>query len=291
MILTRLLGDTPLAEFMDRHLFRLPFARPGGAAAFVDLGTPEVLASILASKDPDVMVARQGRRGDGTGTPTFAQAEALRREGYTVLVRHAERSHPGIGALAEEFRAAFGAPVNVHLYRTPPGQSGFGWHYDVEEVFLLQTRGTKTYSLRKNSVHPWPLLETMPRDLGFEREVTPVMECALAAGDWLYIPAGTWHVAKAGAEDSITLAVGVMSPAAIAVYDFLRKRLLELPMWRQRLPVDGLAGGGTEAVETDYRELFKNLGKDLARNLDDAGLARAFMASRRDQPPPPVTKD
>ena len=36
----------------------------------------------------------------------------------------------------------FAAPVDVHLYCTPAGQPGFGWHYDAEDVFVLQTAGS-----------------------------------------------------------------------------------------------------------------------------------------------------
>lgn len=280
MILDRLLGDAAKAEFLDRHFSRLPFSRPGGAAAFADLGSEATIRAILAAKDPDVMVVRQGVRWGETRVPSFDEMRGLHAEGWTLVARNAERHDEGLAALARDFAADFGAPINIHLYGSPPGQKGFGWHYDVEEVFVLQTRGRKTYRLRKNTVHPWPVLETMPRDLQFEREITPVMECALAAGDWLYIPSGWWHVATTGEEASVTLAVGVMSPAAIAVYDFLRRRLLDLPMWRQRLPVAGAAGGGPEEVENRHRELFAALGRDLARTLDDAKLVKEFLDRR-----------
>src|SRR5690606_27495317 len=114
----------------------------------------------------------------------------------------------------------------------PPGRFGFGWHYDAEEVFILQTVGQKEYSLRKNTVNPWPLEETLPQGMRYEREVMPLMRCLLQAGDWLYLPSGYWHKAEAR-ELSLSLAVGVMAPAAISILDRLREELLQSLVWRQ----------------------------------------------------------
>ena len=136
-------------------------------------------------------------------------------------MRHAERHDPRILALAKDFEREFAAPVNIHIYATPGGQFGFGWHYDAEDVFILQTTGRKEYLLRKNTVQPWPLEETLPQDMRYEREIMPLMRCALEAGDWLYIPAGYWHMANAE-QTAISLAIGVMSHAAIEVLDLLR---------------------------------------------------------------------
>jgi ribosomal protein L16 Arg81 hydroxylase len=156
----------------------------------------------------------------------------------------------------------------VHIYVTPADQFGFGWHYDAEDVFILQTAGRKEYSLRKNTVNPWPIEETLPQDMRYEREIMPLMRCRLSAGDWLYIPAGYWHLAEAqGEETAISLAVGVMSRTAVEVYDRLRRRVLDSLLWRQRLPVVGdAAADSEEALRTQLRTLLSQLSDDL-RNM------------------------
>ena len=55
--------------------------------------------------------------------------------------------------------------------------------------------------------------ETLPADMKYEREQMPLLKCPLAAGDWLYIPAGYWHMGHSE-EASLTLSIGVMSPTA-----------------------------------------------------------------------------
>src|SRR5690606_35223977 len=146
---------------------------------------------------------------------------------------------------------------------TPGGRHGFGWHYDAEDVFILQTTGRKEYSLRKNTVNPWPLMETLPANMKYERELMPLMQCLLAAGDWLYIPHGYWHMGRAD-EDAISLAVGVLAPSGLDAFDALRTRLVPSMLWRQRLPVSGDAAAlDEEALLAEYRARFAELADDL----------------------------
>jgi ribosomal protein L16 Arg81 hydroxylase len=274
----QLLGDMPAHVFIDEYYLRLPLAMPGRASQLTHLGTWATVEAILARPEADVLVAREGKLGEGA-RPTYAEARALHASGHTVLVPHAERHHAGLAGLASRFQEDFGAPINIHLYCTPANQHGFGWHYDVEDVFVVQTQGSKQYRLRKNTVHPLPLVETIPKNMALEREITPTFECTLLAGDWLYIPAGYWHVATAG-EDAISLAIGVMQPTAIDALDFLRQTLRSSPMWRQRLPVTGLLSPlDGDALTGRYRSLLAELGADLARQIGEERFLRAFLAA------------
>ena len=278
MVLKRLLGAIPESTFLEQHFLRLPFSLPGGAAEFTSLGSWETIEAILSQPEADVLVVRQGRRWEeGARRPSFDEARRLHGEGYTLLVRHAERHVPEIAALARSFQSRFLAAVDVHLYCTPAEEHGFGWHYDAEDVFILQTLGEKEYSLRKNTVNPWPLEETLPADMRYEREVMPLMKCTLAAGDWLYIPNGYWHVARA-LKPSISLAVGVMMPAAIHLLDFARGRLRDSLFWRQRLPV--ISDSGSEDSRQHYREIVAALAEKLAAEMRDPALLTAYLASR-----------
>ena len=66
----------------------------------------------------------------------------------------------------------------------------------------------------------------------------------------------------------ISLAVGIMSRPALAVYDELRRMLLESLLWRQRLPIIGDASPlSAEELRLRYRELLNQLSDDLARTL------------------------
>jgi ribosomal protein L16 Arg81 hydroxylase len=280
VVLTRLLGGFPAGRFLEEFYNRLPHSRPGGAKDVTPPLDWDRIRALLEAPGADVLLSRQGRLWEGRGTPSFEEARRLHAEGYTITLRGAERHDPSLGRLAREFQEDFRAPVNIHVTCTPSGGHGFGWHYDVEDVFILQAGGIKEYSLRKNTVNPWPVLETMPRDLRFEEEGSPVFTCRLEAGDWLYIPAGWWHVAKTERE-SMSLAVGLMTPPAADVIRFLEPELRSSVVWRRRLPVAGSANPGPpEALLEEYARLFRELGRDLAAVMSDPKLARKYLEAR-----------
>lgn len=263
MVLARLLGDFPVARFLEEFYFRLPYPRPGGASVVAPSMGWDRIRRLVDSPGADLLLSRRGRLAECP--PRFEEFKRRYDEGHTITIRGAEKHDADLARLAEEFRTEFQAPVNIHVYCTPAGEHGFGWHYDVEDVFVLQTEGAKVYSLRKNTVHPWPVLETMPRDLRFEDEGSPVFTCRLEAGDWLYIPAGWWHIAKTETE-SKSLAVGLMSTTALDLYRFLAPELAASVIWRQRLPLD----------PDHLSKVLRDLGRDLAMALADPALARRF---------------
>jgi ribosomal protein L16 Arg81 hydroxylase len=273
-------GDVPVSTFVGEYLHRLPFALTGSAHGMCEMGGWDALGTIVSAADADVMVLREGQPYGELRPADVARARALSAQGYTIVVRHAERRHPGLAELARSFGETFGGPVDIQMLATPPGAAGFSWHYDAEDVFILQTAGEKDYGLRKNTVNPWPLEETLPADMQYERELMPLMRVSLKAGDLLYVPCGYWHKADAGnsRETAISLAVGVMSRTAMDVFDFLRRRLVDSLLWRQRLPIGGAAAASNrDELEGTYRELFARLGADIARTLNDPRLAAEYL--------------
>ncbi|HVE41975.1 MAG TPA: cupin domain-containing protein [Planctomycetota bacterium] len=281
-MIEQLLGDLAPRQFLDQYYTRLPHSRAGGAAGVTSFAGWPAVEAILAQKDVDAFLAREGVMWEGGRLPSFAEARRLFGEGHTLVIRSAERHDRELERLAAGFRDDFAAPVNVHVYCTPPSRSGFSWHYDPEDVFILQTHGSKEYQLRKNTVNPWPLLEQMPKDLKYEREVQPFWSCVLRPGDWLYIPTGWWHSARGAEGESITLAIGLMTPAAIALLEVLKKELLASLVWRQRMPVLGKANPASpEDLAKIHQSLFTDLGRDLSRLLADPDFARRYLEGRR----------
>jgi ribosomal protein L16 Arg81 hydroxylase len=280
-VIERLLGDLPLRDFLDRIWTRAPHTVAGGAAGISSFPGWPAVEAILARPDVDGFLAREGAMWEGGRLPPYPEIRALLSQGHTLVIRNAEQHDPELRRLADGFRADFAAEVNVHVYCTPPQRSGFGWHYDPEDVFILQTQGAKEYQLRKNTVNPWPLLAQMPKDLRYEREVMPMWSCLLRPGDWLYIPTGWWHSARGAEGDSISLAIGLMTPSALDLLDFLKPELLSSLVWRQRLPVVGAATPASpEELAKLHQSVLKDLGRDLARLLSDEDLARRFLEWR-----------
>jgi ribosomal protein L16 Arg81 hydroxylase len=279
--LNLLFARVSAAQFVDRYFHQLPLAVPGGAERIIPLGTLDALRTIASCPEAKLERSRRGQWWPDDIRPTFEDLMASLDDGWTIFVRHAERFHPQIGELACEFRRAFQAPIDVHFFCTPAATEGFGWHYDVEDVFILQTHGAKKYRLRKNTVNPWPLVETTPADLSYQSERSLPMDCSLSAGDWLYIPQGYWHATQAE-ELSISLSVGVMSPTAIDVFDALRPLLVESLRWRQRLPLlTDLARDSSAGQQQRLQEVIADLANDLSRQLKSEDFLSRYVQERR----------
>lgn len=242
-ILQQLISPMTLKEFSEKHLFRAPFASPFQASQFKDLISWPLLWEIFQTEHKDCWLPKHGQLPPDpalqTGKLTFDQARKGYEEGRTVLVRHAEKAHPVLAEIAADFHQIFLDPVDIQIYGTPPEEEGFDWHYDSEEVFVIQSHGEKEFRLRKNTVNPWPQHMRIPKNMEFEREKpTAEIRCHLKAGDWLYIPSGWWHKARA-ITHSFHMSVGVMALTPAGFFEAKFPHLVESPLWRQRFPVRG----------------------------------------------------
>jgi ribosomal protein L16 Arg81 hydroxylase len=279
MNLSDTFGSFSISRFIDEYLHRLPLALPEAAVPLCQLGSRDSFNRLLAAPDLDLLVVRRGQRYGGPDPRTQKAAWQLIREGYTILVRHVERHVAEVAELARLFKCTFQAPVNVHIYATPGAEFGFSWHYDAEDVFIVQTTGEKEYSLRKNTVNVWPLEETLPADMKYERELMPLMRVRLQPGDLLYIPCGYWHRAQTpgGSDCAISLAIGVMSRTAISILDAVRPQLVQSLVWRQRLPVTSHLS--QEQAAEQYQKVIAQLAADLGRTLAGSSVLEGLIAS------------
>ena len=234
-ILQDLLGSMPVGEFLHRYFTRVPFAMPNRAMHYTQAFTAADFAAMVEGPRSVLRVVQNGRLIQDHARLSWAEAQVQHHRGHTLLVRYAERSCAKLQTMAEAFAQFFHSPVDIQVYLTPGQSQAFGWHYDLEEVFIIQVQGCKEYTLRQNTVNPFPVWDTMPADLHFERETSRIrLTCQLEAGDWLYIPSGWWHIARTQAE-SIHLSIGVMPVTRLTLFDFLTHRLAHSPFWCERL--------------------------------------------------------
>ena len=169
-ILQELLEPIPVHEFLHRAFTRAPVAMPDRARRYTQDFTEADIAAMVETGRSVLRIVRQGRLVHDQARLSWTEAQAYYRGGHTLLVRYAERSSAKCQALAEPSRS-FHAPVDIQVYVTPDQQQAFGWHYDLEEVFIIQVQGCKEYTLRQNTVNP-SVWDTMPADLGYERETS-----------------------------------------------------------------------------------------------------------------------
>ena len=203
------LAPQEVQDFVGCQLGVSPFARPGAALSMLPSFAWDALDQLLgAQPGPDVLVARRGRL---VGVPTprnEADARRLMARELGIVIRKAEHHHPGLADLAREFAADLPGQVHVQVYATPAGTCTFGWHYDVEDVFIVQVSGSKDYHMRANTVARHAT-DANPDFSIVRAETSQLMSARLIPGDWLYIPARWWHLVHS-VEDALSISIGVL---------------------------------------------------------------------------------
>jgi 50S ribosomal protein L16 3-hydroxylase len=173
----------------------------------------------LLTNDPaaDLLVIARGKLVDLPRPRTLPEVRALLLEGVGLVIRRAEHLDAGLARLAASMTRAIPGKAHVQLFVTPAGTHSFGWHYDDEDVFIVQTEGSKDYFFRDNTVETHRPLGAAADFTEFGNEVSAIRLARLIAGDWLYIPARWWHVAKC-VEDSLSISLGISpEPSWLAV--------------------------------------------------------------------------
>jgi ribosomal protein L16 Arg81 hydroxylase len=280
-VLQELLGPVSMREFLQHNFTRVPFAMPDRAGRYKHHLTDADFAAMVEHARTIVRIVRNGRLVHDNARLSWAEAQAYHRRGHTLLVRYAELSSAKLQALAEEFAHFFHAPVDIQVYLTPDNSQAFGWHYDLEEVFIIQVQGCKEYTIRQNTVNPLPVWDNMPADLHYDRETSRIrMTCRLEAGDWLYIPSGWWHIARTQAE-SIHLSIGVMPITRLKLFEFLTQHLAHFPSWCQRLALvkDGKASEADRLVPQEGdKKIWRDMCTDLHAILAQEQTLQEFLA-------------
>ena len=203
------LSPITVSLFVRDYLRKQPFASPSSARTAIAVFGWGTLERLL-SNDPtaDLLVIARGKLVHLPRPKTLAEVRALLLEGLGLVIRRAEQVDAGLARLAALFTQDIPGEVHIQLFVTPAGTHGFGWHYDDEDVFIVQTEGSKDYFFRDNTVERDRPLDAPPDFTQFGHEVSAIGTARLIAGDWLYIPARWWHMAKC-VDDSLSISVGI----------------------------------------------------------------------------------
>ncbi len=220
-------GTAPLVS----HAADLP-------CGFGDLFGNDAVDELVAERGlrtPFVRLAREGATlgdrtfttggGVGAGIDDQVSDDKVLRlfgEGATIVLQALHRTWAPISDFSKDLAADLGHPVQVNAYVTPPQNTGFGDHYDVHDVFVLQVEGEKRWRVRR-PVLPLPLRgqpwHARRDEVARVAREDPLLELTMRPGDCLYLPRGYLH--------SATALGGVSTHLTIGVHAWTRHHLLE----------------------------------------------------------------
>ena len=280
-LLKTVLAHHSLDEFFEKFFNRLPLAVAGSAHHLRDYLNWQVVQEILEQKKSVLRIVKNGQMIRDHALVSFPEAKKDYLAGHTLVIKNSERSHPQLKNLADEFAAFFSAAIDIQVFISPKNTIGFGWHYDVEDVFIFQTQGCKHFTLRQNTLHPAPTLESLPQDLAFEKEQSTLyVNVTLKEGDWLYIPAGWWHQAHTTDEESMHISLGVLSKTALNILPLLIKELAQNSSWRTRLPLYKEFTSLDAEIEF-YQEGMEGLAKILVAKMSNPQVIKDLLSALR----------
>jgi len=288
--LARLLDPLGASAFFGAHWERGPLhVDRADPARFDDLVSLEGIERLLSARElrfPDVQLSRAG-----TPVPPETYADEanrilplrlgrLHRDGATVVLSRAHDLFPPLRDLVREVEAALGWRCQANVYLSPPGNRGFGSHYDTHDVFILQVAGRKTFRFQSGGVElPFCDERYDPESTG---ERVPGESIELAPGDTLYIPRGVLHDAVAH-EDAASLHV-TLGVFPVVLRDVLREavqiaaeRDVELRRAAPRAGADPGADPGAGSGSRSTGERRDQAGKSLGERL------RTLLATALDE--------
>lgn len=188
--------------------------------------------------------------------------------GATCVVNHAEFVCPELSRLCLRLREKL-LHVYANCYVTPPGCQAVPAHADDRDVFILQLRGRKQWTVYDSPPVELPYTDEQVGKNGLAIPAAtlarePLIRQVLLPGDVLYMPRGYVHEASCDSESSwhATLAVATHDWSWTKVYLATLAAALDSERgarWREAVPMClGQPGADTQGVQLQLRSLLES---------------------------------
>ncbi|CAJ1587109.1 cupin domain-containing protein [[Mycobacterium] wendilense] len=278
-MLNRCIATDP-GTFASEYWDRKPLLSRSGELPrdFDDLLSAEMVDELIAERGVRSPFLRMAKEGDvlardcylgpaGFGAEITDQVDSAKvlgqfAAGATMVLQGLHRLWPPLIDFVRRAVDDLGRPVQANAYVTPPSNRGFAAHYDVHDVFVLQTAGEKRWIVHE-PVHPHPL-PSQPWTLhkaAIEQRVPekPVIDTVLRPGDALYLPRGWVHSAQAQQTTSIHLTIGVSAVTRLDVVQAVVDQLASQAAFRESLPLAAHPADRDETLATVSKVLAETV--------------------------------
>ena len=292
--LAALTAPRSATEFLRDCWPSKPFVAHGDAARLpAFLRAPE-LASIeaLSRVYRGTLRFTRGRRYQKMIGIDQVSATSLYRMGLTVqfedVAPFLAEAAPGLRRLEAELGVAPGS-ARASVFASPQAD-GLSEHFDAQDLFSIQLKGTKRFRIAPVRELPYPcgtqfVPSTEPFDFMYPqvRDGFPDATSAefttvdMQPGSVLFVPRGTWHATESGG-DSLSVSIGLYLPsAADCVLEQLQLLLVQDPEWRRPLYGGWGHGAAREEAAAKLSTLLGRLPHDCA-SLRVADVLRGLQS-------------
>jgi len=214
----------------------------------------------------------------GTSAPVNpAKVKALMGLGASLIANHLHRVCPEVATVATMLECEFAARAFANVYCSFKGVQAFQTHYDLHDVFAVQTEGEKTWRVYESRadtpVSPLPPGDEVEKWLT-ESRGRPLFEAHMRPGDILYMPRGQYHDALTGAQASLHVTFGVAPATGLALFKLLENALTRESEFRAYLP--------DARSEAELRERLAKLAERIKAAVTSPAFAIDVLNHQRD---------
>lgn len=176
--------------------------------------------------------------------PSPAKVEVFLSAGASILANDVLTLHAPITRAGVALGEALAAEVGASVFCSFKGGRAVATHYDVHEVFAVQTEGEKVWNLYEGrAIDPVgypPGLTQADFDRNRGQRVSTI---TMKPGDLLYMPRGFYHDTVTPDEPSLHVSFTVMPLTGRAILSLLDGAALEDAAFRAWLPAADADGG------------------------------------------------
>lgn len=200
------------------------------------------------------------------------KVKALLGFGASLVANQIQRVSAPVAAIVHMLQREFAAGAGANAYCSFQRVQAFNTHYDLHDVFALQTEGEKLWRIYEGRADN----PTMPTPPGDEAEKWLIAtrgklldEVLMKPGDILYLPRGQYHDAITGAEASLHVTFWVKPATGLSLFKLLEAAASAESDFRADLP-----------DSRDAQALSEHLAR-LAQHLDRMMSSPSFAIEVR----------
>jgi hypothetical protein len=191
----------------------------------------------LALRDNYCDVSNVGMNQKAAADPR--KVKALLGLGASLVANQIQRVSVEVAALVHMLQREFAAAAGANAYCSFQGIQAFNTHYDLHDVFALQTEGEKLWRIYEaradNPIAPLPPGDEAEKWLIATRGKL-LAEILMRPGDLLYLPRGQYHDAITGADASLHLTFWVKPATGLSLLKVLESVISSDSAFRADIP-------------------------------------------------------
>ncbi|MFN4040490.1 MAG: JmjC domain-containing protein [Brevundimonas sp.] len=264
----------------------LSWSEMNGLLAQSSIWTPTSLKMVFNNEpiDPAAYCSPIHIHGGLRSQPQPGKMNGLLAMGASLIAEDAQYLTPALRTASRTLSHEFAALVAVNIYCSFKGVQAFGPHFDLHDVFAVQTEGEKIWRLYANQADRpvgYPEFDD-PRQTRQWLNQTKgdlVSEVRMRPGDVLYVPRGWYHDAIAVDGASLHATFSVTPLYGRLLFSLLETAAMQDPAFRAWLPAAARNNGA------DLSEMLSDLGRRLAELAAGPGIHdEVAMAQQKLQP-------